>query len=60
MILTARREEFICILKVVIRSGIDRLFTLISQIWASLLFFIILYYGGYRDQMNVAEMISTL
>ncbi|CAD8192264.1 unnamed protein product [Paramecium octaurelia] len=60
MILTARREEFICLLKVVIRSGIDRLFTLISQIWASLLFFIILHYGGYRDQMSVAEMISTL
>ncbi|CAD8180189.1 unnamed protein product [Paramecium pentaurelia] len=60
MILTARREEFICLLKVVIRSGIDRLFTLISQIWASLLFFIILYYGGYRNEMKVAEMISTL
>ncbi|CAD8116773.1 unnamed protein product [Paramecium sonneborni] len=60
MILTARGEEFKCLLKVVLRSGIDRLFTLISQIWASLLFFIILHYGGYRSEIKVAEMISTL
>ncbi|CAD8094735.1 unnamed protein product [Paramecium primaurelia] len=60
MISIIRKNEFKCLLKIAIRSSIDRLFTIISQIWSSLIFFIILHYSGYRESMNVAEMISTL
>ncbi|CAD8094625.1 unnamed protein product [Paramecium sonneborni] len=60
IISSIRRNEFKCLLKIAIRSSIDRLFTLIAQIWSSLIFFIILHYSGYRENMNVAEMISTI
>ncbi|CAD8098745.1 unnamed protein product [Paramecium primaurelia] len=60
MISIIRQKEYICLLTINFRSALDRLFSLISQIWSSFIFFIILYYGGYRKTMNVAEMISTI
>ncbi|CAD8134461.1 unnamed protein product [Paramecium octaurelia] len=60
MISIMRREEYYCLLKINFRTATDRLFSLISQVWSSFVFFIILYYGGYRKTMSVAEMISTI
>ncbi|CAD8195654.1 unnamed protein product [Paramecium octaurelia] len=60
MISIMRKKEYICLLKINFRSALDRLFSLISQIWSSFIFFVILYYGGFRKTMNVAEMISTI
>ncbi|CAD8054070.1 unnamed protein product [Paramecium primaurelia] len=60
MISIMRKKEYICLLKISFRSVFDRLFSLISQVWSSFVFFVILYYGGYRKTMSVAEMISTI
>jgi ATP-binding cassette subfamily C (CFTR/MRP) protein 4 len=60
MILVARSHEFGCYIKINVRSAIDRLFSLIAQIWSSFIFFIILYYCGFKKEMNVAEMVSTI
>ncbi|CAD8050089.1 unnamed protein product [Paramecium sonneborni] len=60
MISIMRQKEYICLLKISFRSVIDRLFSLISQIWSSFIFFVILYYGNFRETMSVAEMISTI
>ncbi|CAD8103786.1 unnamed protein product [Paramecium sonneborni] len=60
MISIMRKKEYICLLKINFRSALDRLFSLISQIWSSFIFFVILYYGGFRETMDVAEMISTI
>ncbi|CAD8143738.1 unnamed protein product [Paramecium pentaurelia] len=60
MISIMRQKEYICLLKISFRSAIDRLFSLISQVWSSFIFFVILYYGGFRQTMTVAEMISTI
>ncbi|CAD8164668.1 unnamed protein product [Paramecium octaurelia] len=60
MISIMRQQEYICLLKISFRSAVDRLFSLISQVWSSFIFFVILYYGGFRKTMSVAEMISTI
>ncbi|CAD8159179.1 unnamed protein product [Paramecium octaurelia] len=60
MISIMRNKEYICLLAISFRTAIDRLFSLISQVWSSFVFFVILYYGGFRETMNVAEMISTI
>ncbi|CAK69303.1 unnamed protein product (macronuclear) [Paramecium tetraurelia] len=60
IIMTIRQREFICLLKILLRTVFDRLLTQTSHLWSSLLYFIILYYGGFRTEMQVAEMISTV
>ncbi|CAK58833.1 unnamed protein product (macronuclear) [Paramecium tetraurelia] len=52
MISIMRNKEYVCLLKINFRSALDRLFSLISQIWSSFIFFVILYYGGFRKNMK--------
>ncbi|CAD8095839.1 unnamed protein product [Paramecium sonneborni] len=60
MILTIRQLEFLSLIKILLRTAIDRLFTQTSYLWASFLYFIILYYGEFNTDMKIAEMISTI
>ncbi|CAK67718.1 unnamed protein product (macronuclear) [Paramecium tetraurelia] len=60
MISGLRQIEYLSLLKILIRTAIDRLFSQTSHIWTSLLFFILLYYCDFRNGMRMAEMISTL
>ncbi|CAD8128064.1 unnamed protein product [Paramecium sonneborni] len=60
IVMTIRQREFLCILKLFLRTAVDRLFTQTSQIWASILYFLVLYYGDFKTEIKVAEMISTI
>ncbi|CAD8079900.1 unnamed protein product [Paramecium primaurelia] len=60
IIMTIRQNEFLYLLKILLRTVVDRLLTQTSHLWSSLLYFIILYYGEFKDEMQVAEMISTI
>ncbi|CAD8086391.1 unnamed protein product [Paramecium sonneborni] len=60
MIFGIRQLEYFNLLIILIRTAVDRLFSQTSHIWTSLLFFILLYYGDFRNGMRMAEMISTL
>lgn len=43
-----------------LRSLLDRLFSSTSQAWGSVLFFIILHYGGFTEELLVPDMIATI
>ncbi|CAD8185803.1 unnamed protein product [Paramecium pentaurelia] len=60
IIMTIRQKEFLYLLKILLRTVVDRLLTQTSHLWSSLLYFIILYYGEFQNEIQVAEMISIL
>lgn len=60
MITAIRQLEYLSLLKIFARNAVDRLFYQSLHIWTSLLFFVLLYYGEFRNEMRMAEMVSTL
>lgn len=59
LIKTIRSKEFICYSKIGLIAILDRGLNQICHLWASLIFFIIIYHGDYAP-LTSANMIPTI
>lgn len=59
MIKDVRKMEFARIIKISIIAAFDKALNTIVHIWASFLFFVVLYYGDYANVTSI-NMVATI